>query len=130
MRGKPATSALPLAGRTLWLTALIAILALSAGQGSGQTLGLRVEWQARPAASGSTIAGYVYNDNPTSVHQVRLRLEGLDDAGSVVSTSTGYVFGIVPAFNRTYFEAPAPAASSYRVSVSLFQWFKGGSGGM
>ncbi len=108
--------------------ALIAILVLSAGPGSGQTLGLRVEWQPRAAAGGSTIAGYVYNDNPTTVHQVRLSIEGLDAAGSVVNTSTGYVFGTVPAFNRTYFEAPAPAASSYRVSVSSFQWFKGGGG--
>ena len=112
-----------------WGPALLVICVLTVGTSVGEPLGLRVDWRSDVAARGSVISGYVFNDNGTTVSQVLLRVDGLDETGAVVSTSTGYVFGTVPAFNRTYFEVSVPTASSYRVAVSSFQWMKGGGGG-
>ena len=115
-----------------WLAPALALLAIcvcSVGASLADPLGLRVDWSSQPRTRGALIAGYVFNDNGTPVADVLLRIEGLDGEGHVVRTSTGYVFGTVPAFNRTYFEVPVPAASSYRVAVSSFQWMKGGGGG-
>jgi len=112
-------------GSTLWKIALLAGLGFLAGAVPGWPMDLRIEWQTRPAARGSLIAGYVHNETGTTADKVLLRIEGLDDAGRVTSTSTGYVVGTVPPFNRTYFEVLVPTAASYRVNISSFEWIKG-----
>ena len=109
--------------------ALLAICVLSASSSLGQALGLRVDWRSQAAARGSVVSGYVFNDNGTTVSQVLLRVEGLDEAGKVVSTSRlrprhrGGIQSLV-------LRGAVPTASSYRVGVSSFQWMKGGGGGM
>jgi hypothetical protein len=95
----------------------------------GSESDLRVEWEVDPTARGPVIAGYLLNDSGTAADKVILRIEGLDEAGRVVNSRVAFVFGTVPAFNRTYFEVSMSIATSYRVSISSFQWIKGGGGG-
>jgi hypothetical protein len=89
----------------------------------------RVEWEERQTRRGPAIAGYVYNDTGMPAAKVSVLVEGLDEAGHPVTTTIGYVMGTVPALSRAYFEVRVPSAASYRVSVSSFEWLKGGGGG-
>jgi hypothetical protein len=61
---------------------------------------------------------------------VRLLVETLDASGAVVARNIGFVRGVVPLNDRTYFEVPLKVSgASYRVSVTSLDW-KGGGGGM
>jgi len=95
---------------------------------AGSERDLRVAWESHQDTRRGFITGHVFNDSGTTAYDVLLRIEGLDEAGRVVSTSTGYVTGTVPAFDRTYFEVAVPAASAYRVTISSYQLNKGGGG--
>ena len=56
-------------------------------------------------------------------------VETLDESGQVIGRAYGYVFGIVPAFNRTPFNvALQTAGASYRLTVTLFEWRDLGGG--
>jgi hypothetical protein len=117
-------------------TLMILGLAPSNSQGQPQPHALirpegdfRLEWEQRQAQRGPLIAGYVHNNGGTTAGKVSVLVEGLDGAGRVVNATIGYVTGTVPAFNRAYFEVRVPDAASYRVSVSSFEWIKGGGGG-
>jgi hypothetical protein len=89
----------------------------------------RVEWEQRETRRGRAIAGYVYNNAGMPASKVSVLVEGLDGAGHPVNATIGYVIGTVPALSRTYFEVQVPAAVSYRVSISSFDWVKGGAAG-
>ena len=55
----------------------------------------------------------------------------LDESGQVTGRAYGYVFGIVPVFNRTPFNVPLQTAgASYRLTVTSFEWRDTGGGGM
>jgi hypothetical protein len=90
---------------------------------------LRFEWEASQSRSGRpVIAGYLYNDNGRAASKVILLVETLDASGQVVERTIGFVPSLVPVFDRTYFEVPLKAAgASYRISVTSFQWDRGGS---
>lgn len=89
----------------------------------------RVEWEQRQARRGPAIAGYVYNDTGMPASKVSVLVEGLDGTGHRVTATIAYVIGTVPALSRAYFEARVPSAVSYQVSISSFEWIKGGGGG-
>jgi hypothetical protein len=58
---------------------------------------------------------------------VRLLVETLDESGRVVGSAYGYVFGVVPSFNRTAFDVPLKTTgASYRITVTSFDWKDGG----
>jgi hypothetical protein len=90
---------------------------------------LRFEWEASQSRRGRpVIAGYLYNDNGRAAKNVILLVETLDASGQVVERTVGFVPSLVPVFDRTYFEVPLKAAgASHRISVTLFQWDRGGS---
>jgi hypothetical protein len=89
----------------------------------------RVETDPQPVPRhGWSVEGYVYNDHTYRVAGVRLRVDVLDEAGTVVASGFGWVHGDVPALGRAYFLVPLPRrAASYRVSVVSFQNVSGGA---
>jgi hypothetical protein len=89
---------------------------------------LRLDWEVGKSKRGRlAVSGYVYNDYMRAANNVRLLVETLDASGGVVDRVYGYVFGIVPVFNRTAFEVPLRTeGSSYRITVTSFEWRDGG----
>jgi hypothetical protein len=68
--------------------------------------------------SGPAIAGYVRNDTPNILVNVRLHVSVIDAAGTVVSESEGVLPADIPAFGRGYFEIPLKATGArYDVTV-------------
>src|SRR5262245_4414241 len=73
------------------------------------------------------VRGHVYNDSPKAAGRVQLAVESLDATGQVINRSLLPLDGIVPAFNRLYFDIRVPTAgASYRVTVYSYEWLKGG----
>ena len=124
--------------RRFYTISLALALILGAGQPgwpamtqspSGIDERLRFEWEASRTRSGRPILeGYLYNDWKRVAYNVVLVVEALDASGQVVDRAVSMLPGIVPAFNRAYFEVPlASAGASYRIRVSSFEWYAGGS---
>ena len=93
----------------------------------------RVEWQVGQNRKGPMIDGYVYNTAMRTADHMRLKIDQLDSAGTVVGSTTAVVLGTVPNDGRAYFSASVPAAASYRVQPYSWDWSGGGavgSGGM
>jgi hypothetical protein len=60
---------------------------------------------------------------------VRLLVETLDASGAVIASSVGFVQGLVPFNDRTYFEVPlTKPGASYRVGITAFDWRDCGGG--
>ena len=94
---------------------------------------LRLDWEAGTRRGRPVIQGYVYNDYLRAANNVRLLVEVLDASGAVSARTVGFVFGVVPLNDRTYFEVPLKTAgASYRVSITDFDWKDvcGAGGGM
>jgi hypothetical protein len=127
-----------LASASLSKLSVLALLAmmLSGSETSAQSYAIpgadrffRIEWEQRQTKHGQIVAGYVYNSHGASADRVMLRIEGLDAAGNVVSTTTSYVMGTVPRFGRSYFEVRVPeGATTYRLTVLSFDWINGTGG--
>jgi hypothetical protein len=118
-------------GRVLTSLALLLMAADAAravSAPSGIDPRLRLEWEVGRMRSGRPeIQWYVYNDYMRSANNVRLLVETLDDQGRVIGKAYGYVFGVVPSFNRTPFDVPIKSTGpSYRVTVTQFDWRDGG----
>lgn len=95
---------------------------------SGIDSRIRLEYEVGRTRRGAPeIQGYVYNDYARPANNVRLLVESLDEQGKVVGQSYGYVFGIVPTFNRTPFNVRVDTpGASYRITVTSFEWRDGG----
>jgi hypothetical protein len=95
---------------------------------------LRLDWQIGSRHGGRpVIQGYVYNDYLRAAAEVQLQVEALDASGAVLSRNVGFVRGVVPFRDRAYFEVPVKTSgTSYRVSITAFDWKDcgGGGGGM
>jgi hypothetical protein len=82
---------------------------------------LRVEWEvlsetwARPR-----LVGYVYNDSEYRIGSVRLRVQTLDAAGTVVRDDLAWIYVNVPARSRSYFSVRRPEGETYRIAVASF----------
>ena len=86
-----------------------------------------LEWKSATAGRGPVVEGFVYNRSGLTADRMRLSIDQLDATGRVVGTTTTWVMGTVPANNRAWFQAPVPAAASYRVEILSFDWL--GRGG-
>lgn len=117
---------------------LVVALSLAAGAAHGQSPGarqageqhLRLEWQPGQSRRGlPTVWGYVHNLYGGSLGNVRLSIQEVDAAGRAVSTTVGYVDGVIPPKGYAYFEirVPRPAAE-YRVTVLHYDLFTGAAG--
>ena len=93
---------------------------------------LRLDWEAGTRRGRPVIQGYVYNDYLRPASNVQLVVETLDASGAVIARNIGFVRGVVPFNDRTYFEVPLKTVgASYRVSITGFDWKDvGGAGGM
>src|SRR6266513_5920805 len=89
----------------------------------------RLEWTVTRDRKGPAIEGYVYNMSRRLVERMRLQIERLDAAGTVVGSSAVWVLGTVPIESRAYFHASVPAAARYRVQLLTFDWAAGGGSG-
>jgi len=70
---------------------------------------------------GKAVEGYIYNESPWRITNVRLRVLSVDPNGTVTNESSGWVVGDVRAGGRSYFYVPVPAhAASYRATVQSF----------
>lgn len=117
-----------LAGVCLVLIATDGVRAISSPSGIDPRL--HFEYQVGRTRHGQPeIEGYIYNDYARPANNVRMIVETLDESGKVIGRAYGYVFGIVPAFNRTPFNVPLQTAGpSYRLTVTSFEWRDGGAG--
>lgn len=90
----------------------------SAGHG---TPSVRVDAAPRVFAGAPALAGYVYNDGPYRVTNVRLKVAALDRNGVVIEEVMGWVEGDIAARSRGYFIVTMTrTASSHRVTVVSF----------
>jgi hypothetical protein len=97
------------------------VAALSATSSADARLWL--DWQVGTRRGRPVIQGYVYNDYGRPAVDVRLLVETLDASGAVTARTIGFVRGVVPFHDRTYFEVPLKTAGvSYRVSLTTFDW--------
>lgn len=86
-----------------------------------------LEWEPASRRGQPVVRGYITNSYPLVATDVQLRIDGLDPAGNVVTTTTGYLPRTV-GNDRQYFEVRVPApAASYRVAVAYFVWVRPGS---
>jgi len=77
--------------------------------------------EAQTPTRGRGVEGYVYNNLPWRITNVRLRVETLDATGAVTGESSGWVVGDVNAGGRAYFYVPVSSrATSYRASVRSY----------
>lgn len=85
------------------------------------TPSVRVDAAPRLLAGAPALAGYVYNDGPYRVTNVRLRVAALDGNGAVIEEVMGRVEGDIAARSRGYFIVTMTrTASSHRVTVVSF----------
>ncbi|HEV8639847.1 MAG TPA: hypothetical protein VGV13_01980 [Methylomirabilota bacterium] len=121
--------------RMRWLLAVV-ILAGWMGTAFGQNFAViggeqffKLDWAAGERKGRPNVQGYLLNDWGFPAIKIMLKVESLDTAGRVVTTTPGYVAGQVTPGMRAYFEVPVPAAApSYRVSVWSFDWIQSGGG--
>jgi hypothetical protein len=91
---------------------------------------IRLDWEVGTWRGRPVIQGYVYNDYLRAAYNVQLLVETLDASGTVIARGVGFVRGVVPFNDRTYFEVPLKMpGASYRVSVTGFDWKDTGGGG-
>jgi hypothetical protein len=125
--------------RVIRITALVLPLAMGLAVSAGWAQGFgsatperyfRVEAEGGQGRGGRPVVrGYIYNDNFQAAGRVQVAVESLDAAGQVINRSILPLDGIVPAFNRLYFDIPVPTAgATYRVSVYYYEWLRGGGG--
>jgi hypothetical protein len=82
----------------------------------------RFELEEARSHRGRGVEGYVYNDLPWRITNVRVQVESLDGNGTVTSSSSGWVIGNVRGGGgRAYFYVPISSpAATYRASVLSF----------
>jgi hypothetical protein len=74
------------------------------------------------------VFGDVRNSNPSSAQHVVVVVEGLDDAGHVVSRARGLVPGVIPSRGTVPFEIRLLASGSekrYRMQIESFEFVVG-----
>jgi hypothetical protein len=70
---------------------------------------------------GLAVEGFVYNDLPWRITNVRLRVDSVDGDGTVIASAWGWAIGDVNAGGRGYFWVPVSSpASTYRATVQSF----------
>ena len=81
----------------------------------------RFQFQQSTSPRGLAVEGYLYNALPWRITNVRLRIDSVDAAGTVVASAPGWVLGDVAVNGRGYFYVPVSAqAATYRPSVQTF----------
>ena len=99
---------------------LVALTTVAGAQNFAQTW-FRVTWEPRTSGGAPTIGGWVHNDSPFLVSDVRLHIDGLDAEQRKVGEMLVWALGDVAPGSQTYFVAPVlPGAQTYRITVTSF----------
>lgn len=114
----------------------VALLLAGAGPGAAQMLYapgtteryFQIEFAVAQKRKGPEVEGYVHNRAHQTAQRMRLQIQRLDGAGTVVGSSTIWVQGDVPMGSRAYFSSTVPEAASYHVQVLSFDWACQGGG--
>jgi hypothetical protein len=81
----------------------------------------RFQFEQTTSPRGVGVEGYVYNPLPWRITNVRVQVDSVDAAGTVVASASGWVLGDVAAGGRGYFYVPVSSqAPTYRPSVQTF----------
>ena len=81
----------------------------------------RFDLEESDTPRGKGVEGYIYNESPWRITNVRLRVQSVDPNGTITNESSGWVVGDVRAGGRSYFYVSVPAhAASYRATVQSF----------
>ena len=109
---------------SLWLAPAVG-WAQNFGSASKDEQYLRVEWQPGQTRRGApTVWGHVHNVYGELIGSVKLSIQEVDGAGSPVSTTVGYVDGVIQPKSSVYFETRVPRPDAqYRVSVLSYTIF-------
>src|SRR5215470_13230935 len=83
---------------------------------------LTIDWENGKYKGKSSVRGYISNRWGRAATDVHVKVEGLDAAGTVTSTTIDQVLGDVGPGSRSYFEILVPPAPSYRVSLASYSW--------
>jgi hypothetical protein len=82
---------------------------------------LRFEVELTESHRGRGVTGWAHNDLPWRVTNVRVRVDCLDESGTVTESVMGWVLGDVSAGGRAYFYVPVSSHPvTVRVSVQSF----------
>jgi hypothetical protein len=76
-----------------------------------------VTWDAAQRHGRPVVEGYVANTSPYTVGNVRVLVDSIDGAGSVVDQRVSWIPGTLGGHDRLYFEVPVDAAPRYGVRV-------------
>lgn len=111
--------------RHLAFMGLLAIFS-STGQAQERVGGspLRIAWELDAPAQGfQAVCGRVFNDGPVDARRVRVRVEGLDERGGVITRRDGDVLGQVSSRSLGRFcLTMAAGAAEYRVIIINAEW--------
>ena len=91
------------------------------GMGEGTTF-FTIDWERGQHRGKPSVRGYIANHWGLAATDLRLKVEGLDVAGPVTSTTIDRIPGDVAPASRAYFDVLAPPAPSYRLSVMTYTW--------
>jgi hypothetical protein len=115
-------------GRSAGAVAAAAIVGLMAASSLAEEMPpaagfLRVQWHVTQLREPVhfKLEGYVYNDSPIRVTDVRLHVVARNSAARAVGEAWGWVVGDVPARGSAYFVVPlGTTADAYDVSIVSF----------
>jgi len=113
-----------LAGLAL-VTTLLGSVASPRAQNFGIVDGaslLTLDWERGEYRGKPTVHGYINNRWVMVANNFQVTVEGLDAAGTVISSTVDRVPGDLAPGSRSYFEVLVPATSNYRVSLSSYSW--------
>jgi hypothetical protein len=125
-------------GRWSLVAGLVAALGVASGVAAAPVLSpsgidprLTLEWEPGQDRCGRPVlSGYVHNSYDRTAYQVRVLVETLDESGRPIDRQGGFVVGVVPVRNRSYFEVRLNTTGpNYRVTITTFDWRDGGGGG-
>jgi hypothetical protein len=114
--------------RRVFISAFMGLLALFSWTSQAQervgASGLRVAWELDAPAQGfQAVCGRVFNDGPVDARRVRVRVEGLDERGGVITRRDGDVLGQVSSRGLGRFcLTMAAGAADYRVTILNAEW--------
>jgi hypothetical protein len=111
--------------RHLAVTSLLALLSsTSQAQERVGASPLRIAWESDPPAQGfQAVCGRVFNDGPVDARRVRVRVEGLDERGGVITRREGDVLGQVSSKGLGRFcLTMAAGAATFRVTIVNAEW--------
>jgi len=114
--------------RRLFISAFMGLLALFSSTSQAQervgASGLRIAWEVDAPAQGfRAVCGRVFNDGPVDARRVRVRVEGLDERGGVITRRDGDVLGQVSSRGLGRFcLTMAAGAADYRVTILNAEW--------